>query len=68
MTFTYAAPLLWNKLPVHLRLIDSTAFINWHLKHLFLPESMASFSDECQLGKFEHFCILKIKGQFQGQI
>ena len=23
-TLTYAAPLLWNKLPVHLQLIDST--------------------------------------------
>ena len=22
-------------------------------------------SDECQLEKFEHFCIFKVKGQFQ---
>ena len=25
-------------------------------------------SDECQLRKFEHFCIFKVKGQFPGQI
>ena len=25
-------------------------------------------SDECQLEKFEHFCIFKVKGQFQGQM
>ena len=34
-SFTYAAPLLWNKLPEHMRLIDSTAHLKTVLKTLF---------------------------------
>ena len=26
----------------------------------------SNFQAECQLGKFEHFCIFNVKGQFQG--